>query len=53
MPRRETSVCQRHQGTKHSDPVAREAVHSPRCQPGELGHDSLDKKELKVISSGF
>lgn len=41
----------RHRGTKHSDLVAAEAPHSPRCQPPEPGLDSLDKKELKVVSS--
>lgn len=42
-----------HQGTKHSDPVATEAPYSPKCQPQELGVDSLNKKELKVITSVF
>lgn len=50
IPSRATSVCKsnRHQGTKHSDPMAGEA-HAAQ----ELGLDSLDKKELKVISSMF
>ena len=41
----------RHQGTKCSDLVGGEALSDSRCHPGELGLDSLDKKELKAVGS--
>lgn len=42
----------RHQGPKCSDLVeGGGALSSSRCHPGELGPDSLDKKELKAVSS--
>lgn len=41
----------RHQGTKCSDLVGGEALSSSKCHPGELGLDSLDKKEPKAVSS--